>query len=55
MVNVKSFFPQVTTNELDLFRSQLQALVKEMKDIKAQNLDMTANYNTLRLKNKNGM
>lgn len=52
---------QVTANErfipkeLDLIKSQLQALETEMKEMKAKNADMTAKYNTLLSTNNNGM
>lgn len=49
---------QITANErfipkeLDLIKSQLQALETEMKEMKARNADMTAKYNTLSTNNK---
>ena len=52
---------QVTANErfipkeLDLIKSQLQALETEMKEMKARNADMTAKYNTLLSTNNNGV
>ena len=58
--HLDSFF-QVTANkrflpnEVDLIKTQLQVLQREMKEMTAKNADMTANYNTLRLTNNNGM
>ena len=58
--HLDSFF-QVTANkrflpnEVDLIKTQLQVLQREMKEMKARNADMTANYNTLMLTNNNGM
>nr|XP_022298445.1 uncharacterized protein LOC111107510 [Crassostrea virginica] len=57
----ESAMPLVTANErfitkeLDLIKSQLQALETEMKEMKARNADMTAKYNTLLSTNNNGM
>ena len=58
--HLDSFF-QVTANkrflpnEVDLIKTQLQALETEMKEMKARDADMTAKYNTLLLTNNNGM
>ena len=40
---------------MDLIKTQLQVLQREMKEMKARNADMTANYNTLMLTNNDGM
>ena len=47
----KRFLP----NEVDLIKTQLQVLQREMKEMKARNADMTAKYNTLLMEKNKGM
>ena len=42
-------------NQVDLVKTQLQVLQREMKEMEARNADMSAKYNTLLLTNNNGM